>query len=114
MRDASEESSGHYRTVARLSEIPHDGGKLVLIDATPIGLFRLPGSAEIVALDNRCSHEGAPLTRGWLDGDCVVCPLHLWRFRLADGVCREPVGGRFDVPTFPVRIVGEEVQVAWE
>ncbi len=34
----------------------------------------------VVALDDRCSHRGASLSGGEVDGDCVVCPYHGWRF----------------------------------
>jgi nitrite reductase/ring-hydroxylating ferredoxin subunit/uncharacterized membrane protein len=33
----------------------------------------------------RCSHRDGPLEEGWFDDDCVTCPWHHSRFRLADG-----------------------------
>lgn len=45
----------------------------------PLVLFRTPeGTA--VALPDRCSHRHAPLSAGRLEGGCVVCPYHGWRF----------------------------------
>ena len=39
----------------------------------------------IHALADRCSHRGGALHKGELLGDCIECPLHGARFRLADG-----------------------------
>jgi nitrite reductase/ring-hydroxylating ferredoxin subunit/uncharacterized membrane protein len=33
----------------------------------------------------RCSHRDGPLDEGWFVDDCVTCPWHHSRFRLADG-----------------------------
>jgi nitrite reductase/ring-hydroxylating ferredoxin subunit len=41
---------------------------------------------EILALADRCTHAGGPLSEGEVDDDlCVTCPWHGSRFRLADG-----------------------------
>lgn len=57
------------------------------------------------AIDNRCPHEGYPLSAGTLQGedsDCVVtCNWHNWKFRLSDGECL--LGGDH-VRSYPTRI----------
>src|SRR4029077_4751940 len=40
---------------------------------------------ELFAFDNMCAHQGGPLGQGYVDGDTLVCPLHGWSYRLADG-----------------------------
>lgn len=56
----------------------------------------------VLALHDQCAHAGGPLSGGTLDGDCVVCPLHASRFRLADGrVTRGP--SVYDQPAYEVR-----------
>ena len=42
---------------------------------------------ELFAFDNMCAHQGGPLGQGYVDGDTLVCPLHGWSYRLADGAC---------------------------
>ena len=37
------------------------------------------------ALADRCTHRGGPLHEGELVGDCIQCPWHASRLRLADG-----------------------------
>ncbi|HLI24264.1 MAG TPA: aromatic ring-hydroxylating dioxygenase subunit alpha [Acidimicrobiales bacterium] len=47
-----------------------------------------PGEAEVPsAAYNECPHRGALLSQGWLEGGCLVCPYHGWRFDAA-GACR--------------------------
>lgn len=36
--------------------------------------------ARLGALDDRCPHRGARLGRGHVEGGCVVCPYHAWRW----------------------------------
>ena len=43
---------------------------------------------QVVALSNWCVHRGGSLSDGWMEGDCLRCPYHGWRYR-ADGVCVE-------------------------
>jgi nitrite reductase/ring-hydroxylating ferredoxin subunit len=46
---------------------------------------------EIYCLEGRCSHAGAPLAEGVLDGEVLTCPWHYSQFRVADGsVLRGP------------------------
>jgi nitrite reductase/ring-hydroxylating ferredoxin subunit len=36
---------------------------------------------------NACSHEGAALQRGQVEGTVRYCPLHCWGFALSSGQC---------------------------
>ena len=47
-------------------------------------------SGRVVALDNRCCHRGAKLSRGRLEGDCVRCMYH--------GLKYEPSGRCVQIP----------------
>lgn len=51
----------------------------------------------LYALDNTCSHALASLAQGWVEDDCVECPLHAAAFSLTTGEAlslpaTEPVG----------------------
>jgi nitrite reductase/ring-hydroxylating ferredoxin subunit len=63
-------------------------------------VFRLT-SGEIHAIDNRCPHEGYPLSTGMLKDGILTCEWHNWKFRLCDGVC---ILGGEDVRHYPVRV----------
>src|SRR5438046_6081836 len=41
----------------------------------------------------------------------LTCPWHAWRFRLADGVWADYPRGKVGVGCYPVRVVGDAVQV---
>lgn len=74
--------------VGTMAEIA-DGAVLVLPRAVTgteedIAVFR-DGDA-FYALDDMCTHQEALLSRGWVEDHEVVCPLHLARFRLTDGM----------------------------
>ncbi len=48
-------------------------------------------TGQIVAIEDRCCHRGAPLALGRLEGDCVRCMYH--------GLLFDPSGKCVDVPT---------------
>ena len=61
------------------------------------------------AIDNRCPHEGYPLSQGTVDEACVLtCNWHNWKFDLASG--RNLWGGDH-VRVYPVELRGSEVWV---
>jgi nitrite reductase (NADH) small subunit len=72
-------------SVCRFEEIPSGPGRTYPVSGLRIALF-VCGEV-IVALSDRCPHEGGSLGQGWVEEGEVVCPLHRWRFKLADGRC---------------------------
>ena len=46
---------------------------------TPIVLFR-DQHKQVVALLDRCPHRNAPLSKGKVKDNCIVCPYHGWQF----------------------------------
>ena len=65
---------------------------------------------EFFALENKCSHTGALLTRARLRGDCIVCPVHGARFQLRDGKHLTPPASS-GLRTFATRVVKGRVEV---
>ncbi len=59
-----------------------------------------------VALEDRCVHRGLPLSRGWLEGDDVVCGYHGFRYASHGACIRVPtqaqIPPRATVRAFPV------------
>ena len=87
------------RTVAD-ADLP-DGGTIgVEVEGRKVLLHRAGG--QLYALDNLCSHAGALLSRGQVDGCVVTCPLHGSRFDLRDGhIVRGPA--HHPQPVLPAR-----------
>jgi nitrite reductase/ring-hydroxylating ferredoxin subunit/uncharacterized membrane protein len=60
-----------------------DSLRQVTVAGVPLLLTRVRG--KVVALADRCSHRGGPLSDGERDGDTVICPWHASRFDLSTG-----------------------------
>jgi nitrite reductase/ring-hydroxylating ferredoxin subunit/uncharacterized membrane protein len=50
-----------------------------------VPIFLVRRGESLFALADTCSHFGASLSEGKLDGDSIVCPYHSSRFALEDG-----------------------------
>jgi 3-phenylpropionate/trans-cinnamate dioxygenase ferredoxin subunit len=101
-----------WRTVARLSDLP-PGGKLgVEVDGCEVALLRR-GDA-VFAVADACPHAQAPLSQmGVVEGGRLVCVLHGAAFDLDTGASRGPLCDE-PLPVYPVRIIGDEIQIRLE
>ena len=99
-----------FYTVARVSDLAPGEMTYVEVgpDAEPVCLINLDG--EFYAISDCCTHEEASLSDGTIVGDEIECPLHGGAFDIRTG---QPVAFPVVVPvkTYPVRVVGDEVQV---
>lgn len=66
---------------------------------TQVAVFRTASGA-LRAVDNRCPHEGYPLSTGAVVGETLTCTWHNFKFDLCSGAC---LMGDEAVRTFPVR-----------
>ena len=96
-----------FLAVAKVGDVPEGEGRLVEVEDRLIALF-LDGG-EYFALDDACPHQGAPLSDGMVDKKSVTCTWHGWRFGLADG--RHLDGSSCRVATYPVRVVGDTIEI---
>jgi len=97
-----------WRVIARDADVEPGSLHTVRADGLQLVLGRTE-AGELFCLDNRCPHEGYPLTQGYLADDCsLTCAWHNWKFRVADGACL--LGGE-DVRRYPVRLAGDAVEV---
>ena len=71
--------------VIRAEVIPEGGAKMIRIANEEVALFKRSG--ELCAIENICPHEGGQLSKGWIEGDEVVCPIHGYRFHIKTGAC---------------------------
>ncbi|NUP99394.1 MAG: Rieske (2Fe-2S) protein [Armatimonadetes bacterium] len=109
--------------VATLDELPPGGRLLVEVAGKSIGLFHLDG--EIVAAQDICPHELAPICKGRLggttlpsppgeyrwgrDGEILACPWHGWEFDLRTGACL--ADDRKRLRRFPVTVEAGTVYI---
>lgn len=94
--------------VAKASEIPAGGAKVVEIGGKAIALFNCKGA--FYALENTCKHRGGPLGEGSLCGTVVTCPWHGWEYDVTSGECQ--TSRSVKVQTFEVRVDGDDLLVS--
>ncbi|MFM7232127.1 MAG: Rieske (2Fe-2S) protein [bacterium] len=102
--------SATWRTVANAADLPVGTSRVVRLDDVPVAVFHLEDGW--YAIEDVCTHDGGPVAEGRLAGCTIECPRHGARFDIRTGaaLCLPAVA---PVPTHPVRVVGDEVQVEW-
>ena len=63
---------------------------------------------QVDALDDRCPHQGYPLSQGSLRDGVLTCEWHNWKFEIESGACT--FGGE-PVRRFPSRVEGGRVKL---
>ncbi|MEY3289759.1 MAG: hypothetical protein RLZZ419_2001 [Pseudomonadota bacterium] len=86
-----------------------DGENMVVdVDGTDVAVFKIKGA--FYAIEDVCSHDGAEIASGQLEGDEIVCPRHGARFCVKTGVVNAPPAYE-NINCFPVRIENDRVQI---
>ena len=80
----------------------------VVVAGHEIALYEMDGA--LFATDDICTHAYAKLSDGWMEKGEIECPLHAGRFDIKTGKATAPPCID-DVKTYPVRLVGDEIQV---
>ena|SRR3954449_7482798 len=94
--------------VAAVSDVPEGGTLAVEAQNELVCLYNLGG--RIYATDDICTHEEASLADGFIEGDCIECPLHQARFHIPTGEVRAPPADT-DLRVFPVNVEGSDILV---
>lgn len=94
-------------SVAKTSEVPNFGKKVVSVSGKEILLVNIKGA--IYAVENECPHQGSPLGAAIVKDGYISCPRHGYRFNLTDGTCAEHPD--YKLATFPVQLSGDEILV---
>jgi nitrite reductase/ring-hydroxylating ferredoxin subunit len=94
--------------VAAVSDVPEGGTLAVEAGGELVCLYNLGG--RVYATDDICTHEEASLADGFIEGDCIECPLHQARFHIPTGEVRAPPADT-NLRVFPVRLEGGEILV---
>lgn len=97
----------NLQRLASLAELKASGPRVVKRDGKQIALFADGG--RVLACNNRCPHEGYPLSEGSLSEDCILtCNWHNWKFNLLDG---ETLVGGDKLRLYPVELDGDDILV---
>lgn len=79
------------RTTLKLALARCRPGEIVAAAHGDLSLVVARGHSGMMGVfHDRCPHQFAPLSEGYVDGDHLVCPRHNWEFRLTDGAIAVP------------------------
>jgi nitrite reductase/ring-hydroxylating ferredoxin subunit len=97
-----------WTKAAELSDLKDKGVIGVDIGSEEIALYWVDETA--YATHNICTHAFARLSEGYLDGDCIECPIHQALFNVKTG---EAVSAPAYTPvkTYPCKVEGNDVLV---
>lgn len=99
--------SDGFAFACRTDQVVEGQGIAAEVGGKEIALFRVGG--KIVAIDNACPHEGAPLAQGTIEAGVVTCPWHGWAFNACTGCSLDPPGKK--VSPYEVKLEAEKVHV---
>ena len=103
----SSDNEGWVKAANR-ADLAEGDVKGVVIAGKEIALYDLDGT--LYATDDICTHAYARLSDGWLDRGEIECPLHAGRFDIKSGKATAPPCTE-DLKTYPIRRVGDEIQI---
>lgn len=89
-----------WYTAARSSDLKEGSVLGVEVNGLRVALYRIEGL--IYATSNVCTHEFALLSDGYLEGECIECPLHQAQFHIPTGEVRSPPASE-PIPTYPAK-----------
>jgi toluene monooxygenase system ferredoxin subunit len=92
---------------ARASDVWEGELKSVVVEGTKVLLVNAGG--RVCAYEDRCAHQGYPLSEGRLEKGVLVCALHGWQYDPASGCGVNPEGAT--LRACPLRVEGEDILV---
>ncbi len=94
--------------VASIEHLGPSESHVVDVNDVMIAVFNIDG--DYYAIEDICTHDGAELTGGKVEGDQIICPRHGARFAIKTGEALTPPAYE-PVTTFPVRVKNGMIQV---
>ena len=97
-----------FHKIARVGDLAPGEVNVYEVEGHRVALCNVEG--EFHAIEDVCTHDGAPLAHGRFRGEEVICPRHGARFNVKTGaaLCMpafEPV------ETYPVKVEGNDILV---
>jgi len=105
-----------WHDVGSLGEFERKGRVVASVGGRGVGVLADPVGNRLVAVRNRCPHQGGPLCEGLVSEriagapgtyqlqrqSVLRCPWHGWEFDVESGVCRDDPKMR--VAVYPVKV----------
>jgi 3-phenylpropionate/trans-cinnamate dioxygenase ferredoxin subunit len=103
-----------HKVAAAASELQWTPGEIaeVAVDGKKICVARFQD--QWFGFAHSCPHAGAPMTDGYVSGNCqVICPVHQLKFNLKNGG-RDVNGEGYTLKTYPVEVREDGIYVGME
>ncbi len=97
-----------WTRVAAVAELKERGVMDATVNGEEIALYWVEDAP--YATENTCTHAFARLSEGFLDGDCIECPVHQALFNVKTGEAISTPASEA-VKTFPCRVEGESIMI---
>ncbi len=94
--------------VAEVAELAPGAKKQIDLDGLEVIVFNVEG--EFYAIEDVCTHDGAPLANGRFAGKEISCPRHGARFNVCTGAAM-CMPATQPVDTYPVKVEGSAIFV---
>ena len=78
------------------------------IEGVDVAIFKIAG--QFYAIEDACTHDGAEIASGNIEGDEIICPRHGARFCIKTGVVKSAPAYE-DIECFPIQIKNGRIQV---
>lgn len=101
----------NFLKVASVDDVKPGQVRTFAVDGRHIALCNVEGT--LFAIQDLCTHDGGPLGEGELSDHEIECPRHGGRFDVRTGEVTA-LPPMFPIKTFPVRVAGDEIQVAFD
>ena len=107
-REKDRDAMAEWVKVAEVGELTPGQKKQIDLDGFAVAIFNVDG--QYYAIEDVCTHDGAPLASGRFTGHQIACPRHGARFDVCTGKALtmpavEPVD------TYPVKVEGNDILV---
>lgn len=97
-----------FHKVATTDQLDEDEAMQVLVAGKEVAIINLGG--QFYAMDDICSHAYASMADGYIEGDCIECPLHGAQFNIKTGKAETPPA-TVDLATYQIKIEGSDIYV---
>jgi 3-phenylpropionate/trans-cinnamate dioxygenase ferredoxin component len=102
-----EKLMAEFVTICPLAELGNGECKTVQVNGNSIAIYNVDG--KVFATDNTCLHRGGGLGEGFLNGEVVSCPWHMWEWNVRTGENLEDPS--LKLRTYPVRVDGDAIKI---
>jgi nitrite reductase/ring-hydroxylating ferredoxin subunit len=101
-------SEDGWHDVAGVDDVDDDDVLKVTVGQSALALYRVGG--EFFATDDRCTHQEASLSDGYLQDRTIECPRHQGVFDIVTGKALSAPATE-SLRTYPVRVENERVWI---